>query len=64
MLDTSTRSVSYAYDGLLRLTDASESGATTNIYAYGYDLAGNRTSATIDDGTGGSRPAPTTPPTR
>jgi YD repeat-containing protein len=47
-LDTSTRSVSYAYDGLLRLTDAGESGTTTNTYAYGYDLAGNRTSATVN----------------
>jgi RHS repeat-associated protein len=47
-LDTSSRSVSYAYDGLLRLTGAVESGATANTYAYGYDLAGNRTSATVN----------------
>jgi hypothetical protein len=49
----------YNGDGLLCLTGASESGATTNTSAYGYDLVGNRTSAPIDDGTSGSQPAPT-----
>jgi RHS repeat-associated protein len=33
--------ITYAYDGLQRLTAAAESPGTS--YAYGYDLAGNRT---------------------
>ncbi|RRR71572.1 MAG: hypothetical protein EI684_11480 [Candidatus Viridilinea halotolerans] len=40
------RSISYAYDGLNRLTEATYS--TGETYAYGYDLAGNRTSATTN----------------
>src|SRR6266508_3711297 len=44
-----TRVISYSYDGLLRLTGAVESPGTT--YAYGYDLAGNRTSVTVNGGT-------------
>jgi hypothetical protein len=36
-----TRSISYRYDGLNRLTGADESGSTANSYAYGYGLAGN-----------------------
>lgn len=51
VLGSSTRSVSYTYDGLLRLTGATESGATSNSYSYGYDLAGNRTSATVNGST-------------
>ncbi|MBX0329999.1 RHS repeat-associated core domain-containing protein [Oscillochloris sp. ZM17-4] len=43
-----TRTITYAYDGLSRLTGATEAGATSNSYAYSYDLAGNRTSATIN----------------
>ncbi|MCG8352692.1 MAG: LamG domain-containing protein, partial [Chloroflexales bacterium] len=45
---TDTRSISYRYDGLDRLTGADESGSTTNSYTYGYDLAGNRTSVTVN----------------
>ncbi|MDZ4721389.1 MAG: LamG-like jellyroll fold domain-containing protein, partial [Roseiflexaceae bacterium] len=44
-----TRTITYAHDGLQRLTSAVESGATTNSYAYGYDSAGNRTSATANN---------------
>ncbi|WP_322489328.1 SBBP repeat-containing protein [Chloroflexus sp.] len=51
VLGSSTRSVSYTYDGLLRLTGATESGVTSNSYSYGYDLAGNRTSATVNGST-------------
>lgn len=40
------RSISYGYDGLLRLTDASISGGTT--YSYTYDLAGNRTEVWVN----------------
>jgi RHS repeat-associated protein len=36
--------ITYAYDGLLRLAGAAENPGAT--YAYGYDLAGNRTSVT------------------
>lgn len=42
---TPGREVSYSYDGLLRLTGASTSAGAS--FSYGYDLAGNRTSATI-----------------
>lgn len=38
-----TRAISYTYDGLNRLTGATESPGT--VYAYTYDLAGNRTAA-------------------
>lgn len=38
---TTTRVITYAYDGLQRLIGAVESPGTS--YAYGYDLAGNRT---------------------
>ena len=44
----STRAISYSYDGLLRLTGATESGSSTNSYSYQYDLAGNRTSVTAN----------------
>ena len=37
----STRTITYTYDGLNRLTGATETPGTT--YAYAYDLAGNRT---------------------
>jgi YD repeat-containing protein len=40
-LPPQTRTVSYGYDGLLRLTNAAENPGTT--FAYSYDLAGNRT---------------------
>lgn len=40
--EPSTRSISSSYDGLLRLTSAQESGATSNSYSYSYDKAGNR----------------------
>jgi YD repeat-containing protein len=46
-----TRTIRYAYDGLLRLRSAQESGATTNSYAYAYDNAGNRTSVTVNGAT-------------
>ncbi|NTU85720.1 MAG: RHS repeat-associated core domain-containing protein, partial [Chloroflexales bacterium] len=46
-----SRTITYAYDGLSRLTAASESGATANRYGYAYDLAGNRTSATVNGAT-------------
>jgi len=38
-----TRALSYSYDGLKRLTGATESPGT--VYTYTYDLAGNRTAA-------------------
>jgi RHS repeat-associated protein len=38
---STTRTISYTYDGLLRLTGANESPGAT--YAYSYDDAGNRT---------------------
>jgi RHS repeat-associated protein len=38
---SSTRVITYAYDGLLRLTDAVENPGTA--FKYAYDLAGNRT---------------------
>ena len=43
-----TRVTTYQYDGLERLTGASEvtGGTTTASYSYAYDLAGNRTDAT------------------
>ena len=42
------RTLSYAYDGMGRLSGASEAtgGTTTATYSYAYDLAGNRTDAT------------------
>lgn len=43
-----TRTISYNYDQLQRLTSAVESGSSTNSYAYAYDRAGNRTSATVN----------------
>ena len=49
LLPTGTRSISYTYDGLLRLTGAVES--TGASYAYDYDLAGNRTSVTANGST-------------
>jgi YD repeat-containing protein len=45
---SATRAVTYAYDGLQRLTSATESGTSTATYTYTYDLAGNRTSATVN----------------
>jgi RHS repeat-associated protein len=41
-----TRAITYAYDGLLRLTGANESPGTT--YAYSYDNAGNRTGVWVN----------------
>ena len=38
-----TRTITYSYDGLQRLTSAQERGATTNSYSYAYDQVGNRT---------------------
>jgi RHS repeat-associated protein len=40
-LTTQTRTITSTYDGLQRLTGATETPGTT--YAYSYDLAGNRT---------------------
>jgi YD repeat-containing protein len=40
-LTTQTRTITYTYDGLQRLTGATETPGTT--YEYTYDLAGNRT---------------------
>ena len=48
---TATRSIAYTDDGLNRLTGADESGSTSNRSAYGYDLAGNRTSVTVNGAT-------------
>lgn len=45
---STTRVISYDYDRLNRLTSAIESGATSNSYGYGYDLAGNRIRATAN----------------
>jgi YD repeat-containing protein len=42
------RTIRYAYDGLLRLRSAQESGGTTNQYSYAYDTAGNRTGVTVN----------------
>jgi RHS repeat-associated protein len=44
-----TRTITYTYDGLLRLTDAVYSTGAT--YGYGYDLAGNRTRVTANGST-------------
>jgi len=41
-----TRVITYAYDGVQRLTDAVECPGST--YHYGYDLASNRTLETVD----------------
>ncbi|HEY3228185.1 MAG TPA: RHS repeat-associated core domain-containing protein, partial [Roseiflexaceae bacterium] len=41
-----SRTIAYSYDGLLRLTGATESPGTT--YAYSYDLAGNRTAVQVN----------------
>ena len=43
---TTTRSISYDYDGLQRLVSATESPGTTQTYAY--DLAGNRTGVWVN----------------
>ena len=45
-LASTSRAMTYSYDGLLRLTGATESPGTA--YGYAYDLAGNRTSATVN----------------
>lgn len=45
---TATRVITYAYDGLQRLTDAMENPGTA--YHYGYDLAGNRTDVSVNGG--------------
>lgn len=47
-LDQASRSIGYTYDGLGRLTVASEQPGA--VYTYTFDLVGNRTSA-IKDGT-------------
>gem|GEM_PF-1307846 len=44
-----SRTIAYAYDGLQRLIGATESGFSANVYAYDYDNAGNRTSATVNN---------------
>ena len=43
------RVLRYTYDGLQRLTGATESAGT--IFVYTYDLAGNRTSVQLNGGT-------------
>ena len=43
---SATRAITYAYDGLQRLTDAVENPGTA--YHYGYDLAGNRTDTSVN----------------
>ena len=43
---TGVRRIAYTYDGLQRLTGATESTGTT--FGYGYDTAGNRTSVTLN----------------
>jgi len=48
-----TRVITYAYDGVQRLTDAVECPGST--YHYGYDPASNRPRETID-GVGELRP--------
>src|SRR5215216_4649562 len=45
---TSVRVLRYTYDGLQRLTGATESGGAT--FGYGYDTAGNRTSVQLNGG--------------
>jgi YD repeat-containing protein len=42
-----TRVITYAYDGVQRLTDAVE--CPGSVYHYGYDPASNRASETVDD---------------
>jgi RHS repeat-associated protein len=42
--------ITYDYDGLQRLITAVETGATTNSYAYTYDNAGNRLTASCTGG--------------
>ncbi len=41
-IGTAIRNVQYTYDGLLRLTGATEQGSTTSSTAYQYDKVGNR----------------------
>lgn len=43
---TTTRTITYSYDGLQRLTEAVESPGTT--YRHGYDPVGNRTDVWIN----------------
>ncbi len=43
---TETRTITYTYDGLYRLTDAAESPGTS--YGYRYDLVGNRTEVWVN----------------
>ena len=43
---STTRTISYTYDGLLRLSGAAEAPGTT--YAYSYDDAGNRTGVWVN----------------
>jgi len=45
---SATRVITYAYDGLQRLTDAVENPGAA--YHYGYDLAGNRTDVSVNGG--------------
>jgi len=45
---SATRVITYAYDGLQRLTDAVENPGTA--YHYSYDLAGNRTDVSVNGG--------------
>jgi RHS repeat-associated protein len=45
-LAAATRTLTYTYDGLQRLTGATESPGTT--YTYTYDLAGNRTGVWVN----------------
>jgi len=45
-IDNSTRFLTYGYDGLQRLTGVTET--LGDAYAYGYDLAGNRSSVTLN----------------
>jgi YD repeat-containing protein len=52
---SSTRVLTYTYDGLQRLTDAVETPGTS--YHYAYDLAGNRTDVVLQGDRGDSRPA-------
>jgi RHS repeat-associated protein len=51
-ITSSTRTIGYNYDGLLRLVNAKEQPG--NVYTYTYDLVGNRTQVQVNGLTTGS----------
>lgn len=50
---SSTQNISYTYDGMYRVKDATYSGSVVNnIYAYQYDKMGNRTQESVTENGG------------